>query len=112
MATNSASNSKRKAYSVRDRLAAIDRIKSGESQANVEREIGTVSSTLRGWLKEETKLREFVHSVDENGGLARKRARAAKDCDLNTAMYEWFVRQQQAGVPQSGPIPFSTGREF
>ena len=87
-------------------------MKSGESQANVGREIGTASSTLRGWSKDETKLREFVHIVDENDGLARKRARTAKDCDLDTAMYEWFVQQQQAGVPLSGPILAAQAESF
>ena len=103
MTTNSPNSSKRKAYSLSHKLAAIDRIKSWESQAKVGREIGTASSTLHGWLKEETKLCEFVHSVDKSNELARERARTAKDCDLDTAMYEWFVQQQQAGVPLSGP---------
>ena len=109
---NSPSSSKRKAYSVSDKLAAIDRMKSGESQAKVGRAIGTAISTLHGWLKEETKLREFVHSMDESDGLARKRAKTAKDCDLDTTMYEWFVQQQQARVPLSGPILAAQAESF
>ena len=76
-----ATSLKCKAYFVEDKLSAISRVR-GESQAKVSRDLGVAESTLRGWLKDENKLREFVHSVDEIGGLARKRARKANDEDL------------------------------
>jgi len=59
-----ATSLKRKAYSVEDKLSAISRVR-GESQAKVFRDLGVAKSTLRGWLKDENKLREFVHNVDE-----------------------------------------------
>ena len=103
---------KRKAYSVEEKLAVVDRVKNGESQAKVCRELNLAGGTLRGWLKDEGKLREFVHSVDETGGLARKRARKAKDDDLDKSLYTWFVQQQQSGVPLSGPIVAAQAEKF
>ena len=67
-----ATSLKHKAYSVEDKLSAISRVRGGQSQANVSRDLCVAESRLRGWLKDENKLREFVHSVDEIGGLARK----------------------------------------
>ena len=110
--TTPKSASKRKAWSVSDKLSAVDRVRRGESQAKISRDIGVSESTLRGWLKDELKLREFVHSVDETDGLARKRARTAKDTDLDTALYTWFVQQQANGVPLSGPIVCAQAEKF
>ena len=72
-----ATSLKRKAYSVEDKLSAISNVRGesrvrGESQAKVSRDLGVAESTLCGWLKDENKLREFVHSINEIGGLARK----------------------------------------
>ena len=67
-----ATSLKCKAYSVEDKLSAISRVRGGESQAKVSWDLGVAKSTLCGWLKDENKLHEFVHSIDEIGGLARK----------------------------------------
>ena len=103
---------KRKAYSVTEKLDAVSRVKNGESQAKVSRDLGMSDSTLRGWIKEELKLREYVHNLDESCGLSRKRARTAKDVDLDTVLYTWFVQQQQGGVPLSGPIVSAQAEKF
>ena len=60
---------KRKAYTVRGKLDLVIRIRKGESQCKVSREMCVPESTLRGWLKDEMKLREFVHTVEEDDGL-------------------------------------------
>nr|2ELH_A Chain A, CG11849-PA [Drosophila melanogaster] len=41
----------------RDKIHAIQRIHDGESKASVARDIGVPESTLRGWCKNEDKLR-------------------------------------------------------
>ncbi|KAF0985625.1 hypothetical protein HZS_6063, partial [Henneguya salminicola] len=69
---------KRKAYSVTEKLDAVSRVKNGECQAKVSRDLGMSDSTLRGWINEELKLREYVHNFDQSCGLSRKRARTAK----------------------------------
>ena len=81
------SSRKRKAWTVSDKVNAVERIDKGESQAKVSRDLGVSESTLRGWLKDKEKLREFLHTVDENGGLNRKRARLANDERLDAALY-------------------------
>lgn len=103
---------KRKAYSVNDKLTVIERVRNGESQAKLSRELKISESTIRGWLKGENKLREFVHTVDENDGLQRKRARKSNLDDLDDAVYKWFVQQQQSGVPISGPIICAQAEKF
>ncbi|KAF0985881.1 hypothetical protein HZS_4889 [Henneguya salminicola] len=84
---------KRKAYSVAEQLDAV-----------ILHDLGMSDSTLRGWIKEELKLRECLHNVDERCELSRKRARAAKDVDLDTVLYTFFVQQQHGSAPLSGPI--------
>ena len=66
---------KRKQYTVQEKLHLVDRVRKGESAAKVCRESGVAEGTLRGWLKEEVKLREYLHSVDTDDGLSRKRQR-------------------------------------
>ncbi|KAI0242258.1 Exoskeleton protein RP43 [Lamellibrachia satsuma] len=58
-------------------------------------------STLRGWLKDEMKLREFIHTVEEDDGLRRKKTHVAKDSALDNAVLNWFVQERQTGLPIS-----------
>lgn len=95
---------KRKCYSVREKLNLIDRVRNGEGQTKVAREMSVAESTLRGWLKDEAKLREFVDTVEESEGLARKRARTATDQNHDKALYNWFVQERAEGKPISGEI--------
>ena len=67
-------------------MSAIGSVR-GESQANVSRDLGVAESTLRGWLKEVTRI-------------CSQHRRNCPDTDV----YKWFVQQQQGGVPLSGPI--------
>ena len=55
------STRKRKSYSVKDKLEAVERVKRGESQAKVSRDVSISESTLRGWLKNEAKLIDGLH---------------------------------------------------
>ena len=73
----------------------------------VARELGIAESTVRGWLKDEPKIRSFVDEVDSDVGLARKRARGPENPVLDQATYEWFSEQRAAGVPVSGPLIIS-----
>jgi len=68
---------KQKAWSVNDKLPAIERVRSGESQVKVCPELSVQGSTLHGWLKDEEKLKKFLHQIDESDGLTIKRARTA-----------------------------------
>ena len=59
---------------------------------------------MRGWLKEEPKLRQFLQEVDTEDGIQRKRTTTAKDLVLDKAVFNWFVQQQSEGLPISGPL--------
>ena len=80
---------KRKAYTIAEKLHIIDRIKKGETQASVSRDTGIRDSTIRGWIKDEDRLRDSSNNL-EDCGQARKRARLVKDQQLEEAMMTWF----------------------
>ncbi|XP_039590582.1 jerky protein homolog-like [Polypterus senegalus] len=69
----------------------------------VSRELGVPESTLRKWIKDENKLRTFLDELDE-GGLRRKRARTAKDPELDKATFNAFCEGRNNGIPISGPV--------
>ena len=86
---------KRKAYTVREKLELLTRIRNGESQAKVARETSIADSTLRGWLKCEGALRQYADGLQDEDGLKRKKQRTAKDPVLDTAMVNWFAQERQ-----------------
>lgn len=49
-----------------EKVSAIDRVHCGESKASIARDIGVPESTLRGWYKNENKLRDAL--VQQSGG--------------------------------------------
>ena len=104
--------SKRKQFSLRDKLGAIDRVKSGESRVKVRTDLGLTESTLRTWLSNEAKLRTFLVDIDSDEGLSRKRRRLGQDTDLDAAVYTWFVQARQNGIPISGPIIKAQAEKF
>ncbi|XP_004697672.1 tigger transposable element-derived protein 5 [Echinops telfairi] len=94
----------RKAYSIKDKLQAIERVKGGERQANVCRDFGVPGGTLRGWLKDEPKLRWFLEQLGGEVGTQRKKMRLANEEEIDRAVYAWFLALRQHGVPLSGPL--------
>ena len=57
---------KRKAFTVKEKIEALGRIKSGVKQSHVAKELGVHESTVRGWKKEESKLRKMVLDMYES----------------------------------------------
>ncbi|XP_073536165.1 tigger transposable element-derived protein 5 [Phyllobates terribilis] len=94
----------RKAYSIKDKLEAIERVKNGERQASVSRDFGVPGGTLRGWLKDEQKLRWFLDQLGGDVGTQRKKMRLANEEEIDRAVYSWFLTLRQQGIPLSGPI--------
>ena len=60
------------AFTVKEKIEALDRIKSGVKRSHVANELGVHESTVRGWKKEEAKLREMVLDMHESEGMMRK----------------------------------------
>ncbi|XP_075067691.1 tigger transposable element-derived protein 5 [Mixophyes fleayi] len=94
----------RKAYSIKDKLEAIERVKNGERQASVSRDFGVPGGTLRGWLKDEQKLRWFLDQLGGDVGTQRKKMRLANEEEIDRAVYSWFITLRQQGIPLSGPL--------
>ncbi|NXA11287.1 TIGD5 protein, partial [Sapayoa aenigma] len=94
----------RRAYSIKDKLQAIERVKKGERQASVCRAFGVPGGTLRGWLKDEAKLRWFLEQLGGEVGTQRKKMRLANEEEIDRAVYAWFLALRQHGIPLSGPL--------
>lgn len=95
---------RKQAYSVMDKIQIITRIRKGEGQTKVAREMGIPESTVRGWLKDEVKLRTFLEQVCEEEGPSRKKIKTAQDPVLDKALYAWFVQERSRGTSISGQI--------
>ncbi|CAM2119353.1 unnamed protein product [Caretta caretta] len=74
--------------------------------------MGVNESTFLGWLKNADKLGTYIHKLDEEHDLQRKRARLVNDADLDSAMYMWFVQEQQKDIPISGLLIAMQGEKF
>ncbi|KAM4865426.1 tigger transposable element-derived protein 5 [Thomomys bottae] len=94
----------RKAYSIKDKLQAVERVKGGERQASVCRDFGVPGGTLRGWLKDEPKLRRFLDQLGGEVGTQRKKMRLANEEAIDRAVYSWFLALRRLGAPLSGPV--------
>ena len=91
-------------HTVEFKLDVISRVKRGESKAAISRDIGVPESTIRGWVKEEEKLRAFLQTIDADEGMQRKRTRQAENTELDKAMFSFFVEKRNDGIPLSGTI--------
>jgi len=66
--------------------------------------LASVSQHCEDGKKEETRLRDFMLTVDDVDGLARKKAKLPADIELDKSLFTWFVQQRNEGVPLSGPM--------
>uniref|UniRef100_A0A8C4KST6 Tigger transposable element derived 5 n=1 Tax=Dromaius novaehollandiae TaxID=8790 RepID=A0A8C4KST6_DRONO len=82
----------------------IIKMEKGERQASVCRAFGVPGGTLRGWLKDEAKLRWFLEQLGGEVGTQRKKMRLANEEEIDRAVYAWFLALRQHGVPLSGPL--------
>ncbi|KAJ2953436.1 hypothetical protein O0L34_g1027 [Tuta absoluta] len=108
-----------------DKIEAIQRVNDGESKASVARDIGVPESTLRGWCKNEDKLRYMTSRLSSpetdksnDGEPLDKRARTESPAapnsppsglDLSTAAVP--LPAQPAPIPPSDvPVELTTRR--
>lgn len=109
-----------------DKIEAIQRVNDGESKASVARDIGVPESTLRGWCKNEDKLRYMTSRLSSpdtdksnDGEPPDKRARtespaappspAATGLDLSTPVSSAPIVQQQT-PSLDAPVELTTKR--
>ena len=101
MSASSVNPKKRKNFSIKEKIEIVDRVRNGQQRIAICREQGIPESTLRGWLKDEEKLRAAISEMDDPD-QQRKRFRGAKDKDLDKAVITWFTQARSEGMPLSG----------
>ena len=109
-AMNKPENSrKRKQFSIKDKIDIIDQVKNGKSRSAVTKEFSVPEATLRGWLKDEDRLRSSLSEMD-NPEQKRKRLRGAQDKELDKAVMTWFTQARTEGkqpeLPQQKSVIF------
>ncbi|CAK1550436.1 unnamed protein product [Leptosia nina] len=97
-----------RALTPEDKIEAIQRVNDGESKASVARDIGVPESTLRGWCKNEDKLRYMTSRLSSpdtdksnDGEPPDKRARTESPAALQSPA--------TAGLDLSTPVSASHG---
>ncbi|KAH3872425.1 hypothetical protein DPMN_035641 [Dreissena polymorpha] len=63
MDTSNSVTHKRKQFSIVEKIEIIDKIKAGQSRTSIIKEFGVPEGTLRGWLKDEEKLRTAISEM-------------------------------------------------
>jgi hypothetical protein len=91
-------------YTIVEKLKIIERVKNGESKASLFRISGIPEGTIRGWMKEENKLRAFVDSIEVDVGLRRKNTRLCEHSETDECLYKWFLQKRSERAPINGVI--------
>lgn len=94
---------KRKAYSMKEKLEIINKVKNGISKASISKDFGIPEGTIRGWIAEESKLNSFVNKLDEDATLNRKKIRLGKHEGVDKFLYQWFIKKRKQGICLTGP---------
>ena len=68
---------KSKKFDISFKLDAISRVKNGEKQCDVYKDLQINEVTLRGWLRSEASIKETALQLDDSEGLARNRLQLA-----------------------------------
>ena len=111
MATSSSAQSvpkkrKRVVLTLENKLAILDRLKTGATQEKLASEYGIGRSTVGDLKKNEDKIRSFALTM-ENTAISTKGRKVMRICDdekLDEAVYMWFVQKRSQDMPFSGPI--------
>lgn len=93
-----------------DKIDAIQRIHDGESKASVARDIGVPESTLRGWCKNEEKLRCMSRQtgVDTKLSVEKLTEKMADDAAMAAASMFGGPSEKRQKLDTSLPLNFTT----
>ena len=106
MATPTASKRKRVVLSLEKKLAILDRLSKGETQAKIAHEYGIGRATVYDLKKNGNKIKSYASTMESLSFSKKKRKimRMAADDKLDDAPYLWFVQKRSQGMPISGPV--------
>ena len=84
---------KRVVLSLGNKLTILDRLAQGEMMTKLAKEYNVGNSTLTDLKKNESKIREFVTTMESLSVCPKERKimRLAKDGQLDEALYLWYV---------------------
>lgn len=100
--------SKRKQFSVAEKLDIIRRMDSGEKNGSLAKEFGVNHSTISTIYKNKYELSKCLDS----NSTKKKRIRLSTMEDLEICLLKWFKQQRNSNVPINGPILKAKAEEF
>ena len=96
---------KRKVLSIDTKLAILESLSKGVSQAKLAEQYGVGKSTISDIKRSEQKVKEYASTLDSQGeSTSRKVMRLAKEDKLEEALYLWFIQKRSQGTAISGPL--------
>ncbi|XP_028967284.1 LOW QUALITY PROTEIN: tigger transposable element-derived protein 6-like [Galendromus occidentalis] len=91
---------RRKQFSLKEKLEVLEELRSGVKKVDVARRFGISKSTLSTFLKNRQRLEEEGVEFDPE----RKRLRTAKYERVDKATFLWLQEMRSNNVPVSGPL--------
>ena len=97
-------SSKRGKYSsksVRQKYEALKLLEKGRAKKNVAAQFKVPPNTISTWLKNKEKI---VRAFEGGSHQTQLRLKVSTHDNLDKALYKWFVRMRDQGVPIDGPL--------
>ncbi|XP_043063424.1 tigger transposable element derived 5 isoform X1 [Drosophila ficusphila] len=88
-------SSKRKCFSVEEKMQIIRRLEAGERNATLAKEFGVCHTTIATIKKNKEKIKTLFY----NNVLKPKRVRASIHDQVDKALLQWFIMQSSNGIP-------------
>ena len=93
---------KRKVLSIDTKLAILESLSKGVSQAKLAEQYGVAISDIK---RSEQKVKEYASTLDSQGvSTSRKVMQLAKEDKLEEALYLWFIQKRSQGTAIIGPL--------
>ena len=93
---------KRKVLSIDTKLAILESLSKGVSQAKLAEQYGVAISDIK---RSEQNVKEYASTLDSQGvSTSRKVMQLAKEDKLEEAVYLWFIQKRSQGTAIIGPL--------
>lgn len=100
--------SKRRAFSIAEKVSIIERLESGAAIADICREMTISQSTVSTIWKSRAQINQkFLNDVTKS-----KKIKTSQHQDIEKALLEWFKIQRNRNIPISGPILQEKANDF
>ena len=99
---------KRTNLSIADKVKILDRLKNGSKKEDIMTEFKIVQRTLQRIAKSEKEIRQDALSMQST----KKRKRAGRYKDVDTAMEKWFTLARQNNLKLTGTQLIKKAKDF